>query len=255
MNRRSQTHVSKSKAPPCLRASVVILGLLITGCEVGPNYRAPRISMPDNFATTYSAGQTTAATRPSNAPSDRPVDLVRWWRSLNDPELDSLVERAVGGNFDLHMAAARLQQARALEYATAGGIVPGIGGTPGINLSAGGGRGSGTNTARGRVDAPLHAGTNTAGLQEITHVAGFDAAWELDLFGRFSRQLEASHADTQAAFEAGNDMLITLVADVVRNYTDLRTLQLRLEIARENADLQRRMTDLVRVRFQRQIGR
>ena len=191
MNRRSQTHVSKSKAPPCLRASVVILGLLITGCEVGPNYRAPRISMPDNFATTYSAGQTTAATRPSNAPSDRPVDLVRWWRSLNDPELDSLVERAVGGNFDLHMAAARLQQARALEYATAGGIVPGIGGTPGINLSAGGGRGSGTNTARGRVDAPLHAARNTWTAGTFNDLAGTVPV--LDLPENFSSE-EAGEA-------------------------------------------------------------
>src|SRR5438105_1138153 len=220
--------------------------LLAVGCEVGPNYRTPKLQVPGSFDANYTAGATNATTRPSSATaSTRPVDLVHWWRSLNDPELDSLVERAVAGNLDQHMAGARLQQARALEYATGGGVVPGLGWTNGINLSAGAGRGSGTNSARGRVDAPLHAGTNTSGLQEITHVAGFDASWELDLFGRFSRQLEASHADTQAAFEAGNDMLISLVADVVRTYSDLRTLQLRLEIARENAQGQGRMADLV----------
>lgn len=243
-----------------------LAALCIGGCVVGPNYHPPRMEMPGGFDTHWQAGSTTAATRPgadtrpSSATqpataSNQPPDLMHWWHSLDDPELDSLVDRAVAGNLDLRMAASRLQQARELEYATGGGIVPGIGSVPSINMSVGAGRGSGTNTARGRVDAPLHAGTNTSGLSEITHVAGFDSAWELDLFGRFSRELEASRADTQAAMEARNEMVVVLVGEVVRTYSDLRALQLRLEIARENAASQGRITDLVRLKFQQQLGR
>lgn len=243
------------------------LGALgIGGCVVGPNYHPPRMEMPAGFDGNWQAGSTTAATRPgadtrpasatqsATQPSQLP-DLTHWWHSLDDPELDSLVDRAVAGNLDLRMAGTRLQQARELEFATAGGVVPGIGAMPYVDMSVGAGRGSGTNSARGRVAAPLHAGTNTAGLSEITQVAGFDSAWELDLFGRFSRELEASRADTQAAMESRNEMVVVLVGEVVRTYSDLRALQLRLEIARENAASQRRITDLVRLKFQQNLGR
>jgi NodT family efflux transporter outer membrane factor (OMF) lipoprotein len=235
--------------------AVASLLLLTGGCMVGPNYHAPRTQVPPGFDSEWVPGSTAAATQPSAKPTSRPIDIAHWWQSLDDPELNALVDRAIAGNFDLKRAVSRLQQARALDYAAGGGTVPGIGAVPSINMSAGAGRGSGTNTARGRVDAPLHAGTNTNGLQEITHVAGFDAAWELDLFGRYSRELEAVRADTQAAYEARNEVLISVVADVVRTYTDLRARQLRLEIARENEMAQSDITRRVRLKFQRQIGR
>ena len=117
---------------------------------------------------------------------------------------------------------ARLQEARSLEFTVTGGFVPGLGAVPNVDLAAGGGRGSGTNTARGRVPGPLHSGTNTTGLQEITQVAGFDSAWEIDFFGHFAREVEAARADTQASIEARNAVLISVVADVVRTYVEVR---------------------------------
>ena len=228
----------------------LIASLALTGCSVGPKYRPPQMPEP-KFDAALSQAPTFAATQPSTQPTTRPVDLTRWWTSLDDPELNSLVERAVKANYNLRIAGARLQEVRAVEQAVGGGIVPGLGETPGVDISAGAGRGSGTNSARGRVAGPLHAGTNTTGLKEITHVAGFDASWELDLFGRFGSELQAADADVQAAAEFRNDVLLSVVAEVVRTYVDVRSLQLRLEIARENLAAQRRTADLVTIRFNR----
>lgn len=227
---------------------------MLIGCAVGPKYHPPAFqrqgSFPASFNGDRSVPSTAATTQPSAAPNATPVDLSVWWRSLNDAELNSLVNRTVAANYDLRMAVTRLQQAREVEYAVGGGVVPGLGGAEsGVDFAAGAGRGSGTNSIRSRVGGPLYAGTNTQGLKEITHVFGFDAGWEFDLFGRYTHMIEAAQADAQAAYEFRNDVLISVVADVVRAYIDVRSLQLRLEIARENAAAEQRTLQLVTGRF------
>jgi outer membrane protein TolC len=86
----------------------------------------------------------------------------------------------------------RLQEARTFETVIAGRALPDL------KASAGAGRGTGSNLARGRIAPPLNAASNTAGLEHITSIVGFDAAWEIDLFGRYRRELEAARYDTQA---------------------------------------------------------
>jgi NodT family efflux transporter outer membrane factor (OMF) lipoprotein len=227
---------------------------LLGGCVVGPNYRPPVSSIPNSFDASIDQASTDASTEPSKAATSRPVDLTVWWKSLNDPLLDRLVNQAVVANYDIRTAVSRLQEAREVEYAASGGVIEGVGASPGVDLSAGAGRGSGTNSVRGRVAPPVYAGTNTTGLKEITHVAGFDAGWEVDLFGRYTRLIQAAHADSEAAAEFRNDVLISVVAEVVRSYIDVRSLQLRLEIARENAETETRTVNLVRVLFKRGIN-
>jgi NodT family efflux transporter outer membrane factor (OMF) lipoprotein len=117
-------------------------------------------------------------------------------------------------------------------------------------VAAAAGRGSGTNSTKGRIAAPLNAASNTTGLSELTQIAGFDTGWEVDLFGRFRRMVEAAQADVAVQAEARNEVLVTVIADVVRNYVDVRDLQYRLAIARQNVELQRRTFDLVRTRVQ-----
>ena len=192
--------------------------------------------MPESFETGPSAP---AATQPTQPAAFVPVDMTHWWRSLNDPELDSLVTRAIRANLDLKIALERLQEARAEEYVVSGGTMPLV------DFAAGAGRGTGSDSTRSRVPGPIHSAANTKGYTEITHVGGFDALWELDLFGRFSRQIEAARADTQTAAEARNSVLITVVADVARAYVSERALQLRLEAARENVQAQEQTVDLV----------
>jgi len=231
--------------------AAILLASLFTGCTAGPNYQPPQENVPASFDASLSTASTTAATQPAPLATDARVDLRLWWKSLNDQELDALVDRAVAANFDLRIAVARLQQAREVEYVTGGGIWPGIGGTEGVSIVGAAARSSGNESIRGRISGPVYSGIDTAGLKEITHIVGFDSGWELDLFGRYTRLIEASRADAQAAYELRNDVLIAVVADVVRSYIDVRSLQLRLEIARENAASQRRTAELVRVRFQR----
>lgn len=218
----------------------VMVGLGMAGCAVGPNYKAPRAPLPTAYDTGPSAPA--ATTRPATQPVVRPIDLARWWQSLDDPELDSLVERAIRSNLDLKIALNRLQEARAEEYVVSGGTMPLV------DLAGAAARSTGNDSTRGRIPGPIHSGANTAGLQEITHVVGFDAGWELDLFGRFRREVEATRADTQAAAEARNVVLISLISDVARAYADTRALQLRLAVARENIRAQEQTDAFVRAR-------
>ncbi len=215
------------------------LAVSLSGCMVGPNYHTPNIGVPDAF---YSPGDESKTTGASDSQKSRP-DIQRWWETFNDPELDSLVDRAIKANFDLEIAFARLQEARAMEAAVAGTALPTA------EMSAGAGKGTGTNLTKGRVSAPLNAATNTTGLNQITQVAGFDARWELDFFGKYRREIEAARANTQAAAEIRNDILITLVADVARAYIDGSALQKRLQIALDNVEIERQTVDVVQKRF------
>ena len=167
----------------------------LEGCTVGPNYRVPATTMPDAY-------NARATTRPALArATTRRVDVTRWWRSLHDRELDSLVDRAIVANPDLDIALTRLQEARTYEAVVLGGALP-VG-----EASGAAARGSGTNSTKGRVAGPLNAGTNTTGLKEITQVVGFDAGWELDIFGRYRREIEVAGYQTQAMTEQRNDVL------------------------------------------------
>jgi NodT family efflux transporter outer membrane factor (OMF) lipoprotein len=222
--------------------SVVALGACLAGCAVGPDYHTPKIKVPDAFIATSG----TAA--PKTAGSINPaLDIAMWWHALNDPELDSLVERAIRANPSLEIALTRLQEARTLEVRITGLALPEV------EASGGAGRGTGSNLTRGRVSPPLNAATNTAGLHQINYVGGFDATWEIDLFGRYRRAIEAARYDTQALAAARNAVLITVVADVARAYLDMRGLQMQLAVLRQNIRSAQQSLDLVQARFDRGI--
>jgi NodT family efflux transporter outer membrane factor (OMF) lipoprotein len=231
----------------------LIAALTVIGCQVGPNYHPAGFDLPANFAQVVADFPPTTAptTRPEPGSVARVVELARWWTSLEDPELNSLIERAVRANLDLRIAGERLQEARAVEAGITGNGVPGIGTTPGVDLSAAAGRGSGTNSTKGRIAPPLNSASNTTGYSEITQLVGFDSAWELDFFGRFGRLSESARADTQAVAEARNDVLVSVIADVVRGYVDVRSFQYRLDVARRNVATQQRTLDLARIRLNR----
>ena len=190
------------------------------------------------------------ASQPTTQATKQPsIDMARWWQSLGDPELDSLIDRAITANLDLRIALMRLQEARAREYIVTGGALPLV------DVSAAAARGSGSDSTRGRVPGPLHSGDSTAGLKEITEVAGLDATWEIDLFGRFRREIEASRADAQAAAAARSAVLISVVSDVARAYIDERALSLRLAVAQQNLKLQQQSVELTSAKFNQGIIR
>jgi NodT family efflux transporter outer membrane factor (OMF) lipoprotein len=218
---------------PSLLAGV-LAGL--AGCAVGPDYHPPGAETPAGF----DAGAVSSIPPPAAQPAEEQL----WWTALADPELGSLVERAMRANFDLAIALTRLNEARSFRYVVAADL------WPTVSVSGAAARSSGNDATRGRLDAPLNSATDTThGVKEITQAAGFDASWELDFFGHVARAVEAANADSQAAAEARNQVRLTVIADVVRAYVHLRGTQRRLEIARQNVTLQQRTLDLVRRRL------
>jgi NodT family efflux transporter outer membrane factor (OMF) lipoprotein len=224
---------------------VIYLPLIIalTACAAGPNYRTPQPDEPPTFAAIVALNSGWgSSTVPAAAP-----DLAVWWRALNDPQLNSLVDRAVKSNLDIEIALDRLQQARTYEAVVVGFALPEV------DASAAAGRGTGSDLSRGRAQQALVSAANTSGLQQINTLAGFDAVWELDVFGRFRREFEAARADTQAARAARYDVLTAVVADVVRGYIDLRGLQLRAGILHQASDVLRESLRIVNIRYERGI--
>jgi NodT family efflux transporter outer membrane factor (OMF) lipoprotein len=166
---------------------------------------------------------------------------------LDDAELNSLVDRAIKSNLDLEIALDRLQQARTYEAVVLGAALPEV------DASAAAGRGTGSDLTKGRADQILRSADNGAGLQHINTLAGFSAAWELDIFGKFRREIEAARDDTQAAHAARSDVLTAVVADVVRAYVDLRGFQVRAGILHKASDVLRESLRIVNIRYDRGI--
>jgi NodT family efflux transporter outer membrane factor (OMF) lipoprotein len=175
------------------------------------------------------------------------VDLAAWWHALNDPELDSLIERAVQSNPDVEIALDRLQAARTLAVGTWSTVLP-YGGA-----SAGGGRGTGSDLGRGRASQQLVSAETGTGLAQVNLLAGFDAAWQLDFFGKYRREIEAARADAQAAAAARNAVLVAVIADVARAYVDLRGLQMRSAVLHAALGVLQQSLDIVNQRYQRGI--
>jgi NodT family efflux transporter outer membrane factor (OMF) lipoprotein len=224
--------------------SCAVLGFIaicasIAGCAVGPDYQPPEPPMPQSFAA--------APLAKSLSKGGRAVDPANWWRSLHDQELNSLIERAVAASPTLEIALDRLQQARAQEAVVIGAALPAVEG------SAGGGWGTGSDLGRGRAAQTLVSGETGTGVAQVVNISGFDAAWEIDVFGRFRRAIEAAQYDVDAAVAARNLVLISLIADVTRAYLDLRALQMQLAVLRKNIEVAQKYLDFVQERFSRGI--
>jgi len=199
--------------------------------------------VPDRFSE--------ATTRPTT----QPVNLTEWWTTFHDPELDSLIRRAAESNLDLRIAVSRIREARAARGVSASRLYPDInasGQYQRLRTSANllpsaaiaqtfGGAGS----AAGAAPPPLAFG----GVEQDIWQDGFDASWELDIFGGVRRSVEAAMADIGAAEENRRDVLVSLLAEVARNYVELRGLQSQLAIARENLRSQQQTLELTQSRF------
>ena len=213
-------------------------------------HRRPELPSPDRAGSLVVPNISRPARhiRPTDAPTTEPLDLARWWKALHDPELDSLLNRAVDSNLDLQVSLARLQEARAQEAIFYGSELPSL------RLSGTAGIGTGTSQARsGGVDSPLNIATDTAGLRQVTHVLGVDTYFDTDLFGGLRRAGQAVSADAAAASELRNQVLVTLLGDVTREYVAVRTLQLRIEIAEHAIDSESKNADVVHERYSRGI--
>ncbi len=223
-----------------VRASLLVSTACLCGCAAGPDYSPFSLQAPLSFASSGVKG----SAKPERWAE---ADLAHWWRSFRDPELNSLVERAFDANLDIKIALDRLQEARTRVLETAAAALPSG------DLNASKSVGTGSDNTRSRIDPALHAATDTAGYQRINQVAGFAGGWDLDIFGRYRREIEATLDDAEAAADDREGVLITVVADVARAYLDLRAFQARLAVARESVEAAKRNLSLVQTRAQEGI--
>ncbi len=197
---------------------------LLSSCMMGPDFQRPESKVSSQWL-----GQ--APTAPEGAPTAE-QNLAQWWTAFNDPQLTSLVERGMQANLDLRKAESRIRQARA----TMGIAGADLG--PTVDTAA--------SLTRSRTPvSPNRSEVVTGNLYQM----GFDAGWEIDLFGGVRRGVEAAGADLDAAMENRSDLLVSLSAEVAGNYLNLRSLQQRLAIARRNLKAQEHTAELTRQRF------
>lgn len=210
-------------------AVAAILIVLLAGCApVGPEYQAPRTAMPAQWQG--GAGSTVAQTDPPAA---------AWWTLFNDPQLHSLVARSEAANHTLEKAAARVREARAQRTIAA------------ATVSAGGS--ATASHSRRSENSSSENSSSSGGTQDLFQV-GFDAGWELDIFGGVRRSVEAADASLEASYEEYRDVQVSLQAEVARNYLELRGSQKRLATTRKNIITQEKTVAMVRGRFEMGLG-
>jgi NodT family efflux transporter outer membrane factor (OMF) lipoprotein len=218
---------------------LVFLAVWATGCttlrqwvhngfKVGPNFQEP----PAVVATDW-----IDATDPRLI--HRPVEGAAWWNCFHDPALDSLIETAYRQNLDLKTAGTRVLQAQAQRNIEAGNLFPQT-----------------QNAIADYAHAQIGKNFNLFNNPRVSlpsrfniWATGFNASWELDLWGRIRRTIESSNADRDASIEAYHDALVTLTADVAASYVQFRTVQQRMAYARRNVEIQRGSLRLAEARL------
>jgi NodT family efflux transporter outer membrane factor (OMF) lipoprotein len=159
------------------------------------------------------------------------ADIGEWWQVFEDPRLNELVNRGLSGNLDLDIARSRIREARAARGIETAARFPAV-------------------TAAGSA-AKVKEGDQPTGELYATD---FDAAWEIDIFGRITRRIEASTADMQASIETLRSVQVSLVAELTLNYTEVRSFQNRIRVAETNIDAQRKTLQIVTDRFDLQLA-
>jgi multidrug efflux system outer membrane protein len=207
----------------------MVVCFLCSGCAVGPDFIKPEPTVPDAWHQELTSGPTTVD-----------ADLQTWWEKFNDPVLNSLIERAAAGNFELTIAIERINEARALLGIVASERLPDINGTG--------------DATRARFGEDYQAPSIDNKRTDYYYSTGLDAFWEIDLWGRISRQVEATEQNMYASIENYRDVLVILYAEVARNYIGLRTLQTRLHYAEANTALQRETLKLTEDRLKAEIA-
>jgi NodT family efflux transporter outer membrane factor (OMF) lipoprotein len=203
------------KMKPLFLPTLAAVALALTaGCTVGPDYHPPQVSVPNHWSEPLVGGETNA-----------PVPLAAWWQNFHDAELDSLIQRAVQSNLDLRIARARVREARAQYGVAAANLWPAA--------NAAGTYERQQQSRHQPVLGSLPIPSNVP-FENNVYQAGFDASWELDVFGGQRRSVEAARAEVAASEYGRRATLLTLLGDVAHNYVAARGYQRRLAIAREN---------------------
>ncbi len=221
--------------PPTFRlVALAFATSAVIGCKVGPDYHAPQVETPEAFHH--------AKTQPTTAPTTRSlVDAdhatwIDWWTKFDDAELNSLVTRAVAANHELAIARARVQEARANERIAKSALYPTVDLSAAFLKNRGSAQGFGF---------PY----GVPGMDNNLFQLGFDATYEVDLFGGVRRTVEAAGDVADATVDERRGVQVTLLGEVARNYISLRALQRRLAVAESNLADQQKTLSVVQRRL------
>src|ERR1700751_1244233 len=196
--------------------TIVLLSMLVAGCNLGPKYNRPAVQPPANF---YAERQSTDSSQADAA----------WWELFKDPVLQSLIREALQNNYDLRVAFARVEQERALAGVTRSQYFPQVGYGAGI--------------AGQQAPSPFLA-------SHTYYTYNFNTIWEIDLFGRIRKLNEAQRAVYFASEEARRDLRLLVLAEVAQSYFQLRALDANLEIAQRTVKSFQDTLDLFQRKFE-----
>lgn len=203
------------------------LARIFAGCTVGPNYHPPKTNVPSQWVSPGVGGETNS-----------PTADAHWWKSFHDPELDSLIVRAAQSNLNLRAAVARVREARASARMAYAQYWP--------TIDANASYTSQRYSANGYPTFPP-----PFPLQADVYQTGFDASWELDVFGGTRRSVQAAHAQVAATEFDRRNVMITVFAEVARSYVEARAYQRRLTVAAANIKTEQQVLELTRSLFSR----
>ena len=206
-----------------LAASVT---LILAGCAVGPDYRPPQTAAPDQW---HELPQTGVKVESPDAPS-----LAAWWTTLNDPQLNEFIERALAENKTVKQAYARVVASRAQRAISASGFWPSIGAS--------------ASASRTESESNFNESGEVVSSVGESYSTGLSASWELDLFGGQRRSYESATAQLGASEADLRDVMVVLLGDVGLSYIGVRTAQSRLDYAERNLESQREALDITRWR-------
>lgn len=198
----------------------VAIAVVVAGCAVGPDYKKPATETANTFAA-------------QDAAYDAAAPLKQFWEVFDDVTLNSLVGFSLRTNHDLRIALANLNQARALRRETQFDQLP--------TITA--------NASREKSRISADQTTNGEPLSTTLNKGGFDAFWELDLFGRVRRNVEASRASEEAVAADLYAVQVSVAAEVARNYFELRGAQEQFAVAQRNADNQTQTLKIAQARL------
>jgi NodT family efflux transporter outer membrane factor (OMF) lipoprotein len=230
-----------------------MIAAALAGCTVGPNYQAPQMPTPPTYQEAAASPGATAAS----------PDLTQWWSQFRDPTLDSLVTRALAGNLDVAAEVSKIREARQQVIIAGAAALPHIDLSPSVNntslsknaglsqlagaFSGGGGKGGG---AGGSGAGGGTVGIGLPGTDFTTYSVGFDASWELDLFGQTRRSVEAARGRVEAQVWSLRDAEVSAASEVAVDYLTLRSLQRQIDVALREESRQQQLLALVEARRQ-----
>lgn len=219
-----------SAAPHSRPLTLLALTMLLAGCTVGPDYASPVPQLSANWAS-------------APAQAGRIGSLTAWWRRFDDPVLDALIASASETNTELAQAAAKLRQAREAAIQSGAALSPTLTGTASASRSR---------SALGSLGGLADDRGST--ITSSSYAAGFDASWELDIFGGKRRDVERSEASAEASAADLADTMISIQGEVASAYIEARAYQQRLQVAQRTVSLWQDSLALARARARAGTG-